>query len=167
MRVEDVLRSKNHRIVMIRMNETVETASRLMKAENIGALVVKDVCRTEGNTVVGMFSERDIVRALLEHGARVLQMPVSSLMSRKLITCALDRQLGACAGADGGQPHPARAGAGRRYPGRSGRRARFHRHPPRGNRRAGESPVAGTRPLTGQGDWGASAWTGPGSRPKS
>jgi CBS domain-containing protein len=59
-----------------------------MKAENIGALVVKDVCRTEGNTVVGMFSERDIVRALLNHGAKVLQMPVSSLMSRNLITCA-------------------------------------------------------------------------------
>jgi CBS domain-containing protein len=88
MRVEDVLRSKNHRIVTVRMNETVETASRLMKAENIGALVVKDVCRTEGNTVVGMFTERDIARSLLEHGARVLQMPVSSLMSRNLTTCA-------------------------------------------------------------------------------
>jgi len=88
MRVEDILRSKNHRIVMIRMNETVETAARLMKAENIGALVVKDVCRTEGNIVVGMFTERDIARSLLEHGARVLQMPISSLMSRNLTTCA-------------------------------------------------------------------------------
>lgn len=88
MRVEDVLRSKNHRIVTIRMNETVETAARLMKAENIGALVVKDACETEGTIVVGMFSERDIARALLEHGARVLQMQVSSLMSRNLITCA-------------------------------------------------------------------------------
>ena len=88
MRVEDVLRSKNHRIVTIRMNETVETAARLMKAENIGALVVKDACETEGTIVVGMFSERDIARALLEHGARVLQMQVSSLISRNLITCA-------------------------------------------------------------------------------
>jgi CBS domain-containing protein len=88
MRVEDVLRSKNHRIVTIRMNETVETAARLMKAENIGALVVKDACETEGTILVGMFSERDITRALLEHGARVLQMQVSSLMSRNLITCA-------------------------------------------------------------------------------
>jgi CBS domain-containing protein len=70
------------------MNETVETAARLMKAENIGALVVKDACETEGTILVGMFSERDITRALLEHGARVLQMQVSSLMSRNLITCA-------------------------------------------------------------------------------
>jgi CBS domain-containing protein len=88
MRVEDVLRKKNHRIVTVRVNETVETAARLMKTEDIGALVVKDVCRTEGNTVVGMFSERDITRALLQHGGKVLQMPVSSLMSRNLITCA-------------------------------------------------------------------------------
>ena len=29
MRVEDVLRTKNHRIVTVRMNETVETAARL------------------------------------------------------------------------------------------------------------------------------------------
>lgn len=88
MRVEDVLRSKNHRIVTVRTGETVETAAKLMKAENIGALVVKDVCRTEGNTVVGMFSERDIVRAMLEHGGKVMQMKVSDLMSRNLITCA-------------------------------------------------------------------------------
>ena len=88
MRVEDVLRSKNHRIVTVRTGGTVETAAKLMKAENIGALVVKDVCRTEGNTVVGMFSERDIVRAMLEHGGKVMQMKVSDLMSRNLITCA-------------------------------------------------------------------------------
>ncbi|EWY36738.1 histidine kinase [Skermanella stibiiresistens SB22] len=88
MRVEDVLRKKNHRIVTVRTGETVETAAKLMRAENIGALVVKEVCRTEGNTVVGMFSERDIVHHLLTHGAKVLQMPVSALMSRNLITCA-------------------------------------------------------------------------------
>jgi len=88
MKVEDILRRKNHRIATVRVQETVETAAKLLKAENIGALVVKDVCRTEGNTVVGMFSERDIARALLEHGPKVMQMPVSSLMSRTLITCS-------------------------------------------------------------------------------
>ena len=88
MRVEDILRRKPHRIAMVRVNETVETAAKLLKAENIGALVIKDVCRTEGNTVVGMFSERDIARALLEHGPKVMQMPVSALMSKSLITCS-------------------------------------------------------------------------------
>src|SRR3546814_8428046 len=87
MKVEDILRRKGTRIVMVRVGETVEVAARLLRSENIGALVVKDVCRTEGNVVVGMFSERDIARALLDHGAAVLQMPVSALMSRTLISC--------------------------------------------------------------------------------
>src|SRR3546814_9009230 len=87
MKVEDILRRKGTRIVMVRVGETVEVAARLLRSENIGALVVKDVCRTEGNVVVGMFSERDIARALLDHGGAVLQMPVSALMSRTLISC--------------------------------------------------------------------------------
>lgn len=87
MKVEDILRRKGTRIITVRVHEPVAMAARLMKSENIGALVVKDVCRTEGNTVVGMISERDIVRALLDHGPSVLQMPVSQLMSQPLITC--------------------------------------------------------------------------------
>jgi len=35
-----------------------------MRSSNISALVVKDVVRTEGNTAVGMFTERDVVRAM-------------------------------------------------------------------------------------------------------
>jgi CBS domain-containing protein len=79
------------------MNETVEVAARLLRKDNIGALVVKDVCRTEGNTVVGMFSERDVVRALADHGPAALKMRVSALMSRGVVSCSsrdsLDRAL--------------------------------------------------------------------------
>ncbi len=64
MKVGDILRSKKGtRIVTVRMNETVATAAQLLRTENVGALVVKDVCRTEGNVAVGMFSERDVTRA--------------------------------------------------------------------------------------------------------
>ena len=88
MRVEDILRRKGTRIGMVRINETVETALRLLKAENTGALVVKDVCRTEGNTVVGIISERDIVRGLTDRGPLVLTQPVTALMRRDLVSCA-------------------------------------------------------------------------------
>lgn len=88
MKVADILVQKGTRIITVRLREPVETAARLMAAENIGALVVKDVVRTEGNTVVGMFSERDIVRALVEHGPDIMQMPVEKLMSKRLISCA-------------------------------------------------------------------------------
>ena len=69
MKVGDILRKKTARIATVRMNETVGIAAQLMRASNISALVVKDVVRTEGNTAVGMFTERDVVRAIAEHGA--------------------------------------------------------------------------------------------------
>ncbi|MCM8736546.1 CBS domain-containing protein [Azospirillum sp. A1-3] len=88
MKVEDILRKKGTRIGMVRINETVATALRLMKAENTGALVVKDVCRTEGNTVVGVISERDVVRALVDRGPGILEQAVSALMTRDPYCCS-------------------------------------------------------------------------------
>ena len=87
MRAEDILRQKETRIVMIRVGETVATAVTLMTRENIGALVVKEVCRTAGNIAVGVFSERDVARALATHGAAALTMPVSAFMGRSVISC--------------------------------------------------------------------------------
>jgi CBS domain-containing protein len=89
MQVEDVLRKKTARVVTIRMNETVDVATRLMRANNISALVVKDVVRSEGNTAVGMFTERDVVRAIAEHGAAGVNVKVAQLISvQKLVSCS-------------------------------------------------------------------------------
>jgi len=89
MKVGDVLRKKNTRIATIRMNETVAIAAQLMRASNVSALVVKDVVRTEGNTAVGMFTERDVVRAVAEHGAAGVNMKVSQLISvQQLVSCS-------------------------------------------------------------------------------
>lgn len=88
MNVGDILRTKSTRIATVRMNETVSIAAQLLRTGNISALVVKDVCRTEGNTAVGMFSERDVVRAVAEHGAAGLNLKVSNLISvQQLISC--------------------------------------------------------------------------------
>lgn len=87
MRVEDILRSKESRVVTVRSGSTIEEAIRLMKSENISSLVVKDVCRTEGNALAGVISERDIVYALLDRGPAVLRLPVSTLMTRGPVTC--------------------------------------------------------------------------------
>src|ERR1700735_5891504 len=88
MRVEDILRKKTARVATIRMNETVAIAAQLMRASNISALVVKDVVRTEGNTAVGMFTERDVVRAIAEHGAAGVSLKVSQLISvQQLVSC--------------------------------------------------------------------------------
>src|SRR6201985_812605 len=92
MQVGDIQSKKTHaRVVTVRMNETVAVAAQLMRASNVSALVVKDVVRTEGNTAVGMFTERDVVRAIAEHGAAGCGLKVSQLISvQELIWCSSD-----------------------------------------------------------------------------
>src|SRR3569832_2432838 len=88
MQVGDVLRKKSARVATIRMNETVAVACQLMRSSNISALEVKDVVRTEGNTAAGMFTERDVVRAIAEHGTAGVNLKVSQLISvQRLVSC--------------------------------------------------------------------------------
>jgi CBS domain-containing protein len=89
-KVADILRTKDTRIITVRMAETVATAAMLMKREDIGALVVKDVCRTEGNVVIGVFTERDVARAVAEHGPAAMSKTISALLTRPLVSCRPD-----------------------------------------------------------------------------
>jgi CBS domain-containing protein len=85
MKVGDILRNKTARVITVRMNETVGVAAQLMRAGNVSALVVKDVVRT----AAGMFTERDVVRAIAEHGAAGVNLKVSQLISpQRLISCS-------------------------------------------------------------------------------
>jgi CBS domain-containing protein len=94
MQVGDILRKKTARVATVRMNETVAIAAQLMRSSNISALVVKDVVRTEGNTAAGMFTERDVVRAIAEHGAAGANLKVSQLISvQELVSCSSDDTL--------------------------------------------------------------------------
>jgi CBS domain-containing protein len=89
MNVSDILRQrKSSRVVTIRMTETVETAAKLLRREDISALVVKDDCGTEGIVAVGMVTERDVVSAVARHGAAGLAKQVSELISvQRLVSC--------------------------------------------------------------------------------
>lgn len=90
MRVGTVLQTRRARVVSIRMTETVMVAARLLRTENIGALLVKDCCATEGEVVLGVVSERDILQAVAEHGTAAFTMPVSALMKRTVLSCGPD-----------------------------------------------------------------------------
>ncbi|WP_428030980.1 CBS domain-containing protein [Ancylobacter sp.] len=89
MLVADLMKLKNARVPTVRMSETVEMAATLLNRERIGAVVVKDACGSEGVTVVGIFSERDVVRAVAERGAAALRLTVGDLMSRNMISCQM------------------------------------------------------------------------------
>lgn len=82
MKVQAMLAAKGRKVTTTRPDATVATVIRMLKLENIGALVVTE----DGERVVGIISERDVVRALVEHGAELLEMRVADLMTRAVKT---------------------------------------------------------------------------------
>jgi CBS domain-containing protein len=82
MHVVAVLKRKGTDIVSIRPDEAVAAVARMLAERRIGAALVVDAGRP-----VGILSERDIVRGVAGQGSAVLQQPVSSLMTRDLVTC--------------------------------------------------------------------------------
>ncbi len=88
MRVSDILRGKDTRIITVRLRETAAIAATIMKREKIGALVVKDVCRSEGaNVTVGVFSERDLAKAVSLYGRAALDKPIAELLPTTFVSC--------------------------------------------------------------------------------
>src|SRR5262249_37595979 len=51
------------------------------------------VVSEDGSMVLGLVSERDIIRGLTEHGAQLLTLPVSKLMTSPVITCRLEESI--------------------------------------------------------------------------
>ncbi len=72
-------------IITVAPGATVADAARLLSEKRIGAIVVSD----DGKVPLGILSERDIVRELGKRGAPVLDLQISELMTRKLITCTI------------------------------------------------------------------------------
>jgi CBS domain-containing protein len=82
MRIADVLRNKGAAVVTINPEATVRELLAGLAEQNIGAMVVVG---DEG--VVGIVSERDVVRQLHAHGASVLSRPISKIMTSTVATC--------------------------------------------------------------------------------
>jgi CBS domain-containing protein len=66
MNVESILREKGTDVATIEPEASVKRAADWLYARNIGALVV-----TRGNSILGVISEREIVRALSQYGEQV------------------------------------------------------------------------------------------------
>ena len=83
MKVKDLLAVKGRAVATISQERSVTDALALLKERRIGALIVT------GPTppLVGIFSERDVVRALASHGAEALDLTVAELMSTEITVC--------------------------------------------------------------------------------
>ena len=95
MSISEVLHGKGHQVVKVRTTDSVETAVRKLCDERIGAVVVEDQWMRHA----GIFSERDFVNAVAEHGAAALAFPVEKLMSAPVVTCRLSDSVDTALGA--------------------------------------------------------------------
>ena len=82
MRIADVLRNKGASVATITPETSVSGLLTELSVHNIGAMVV-----VSPDGVIGIVSERDVVRALHEHGADLLRQPVSEIMTTFVATC--------------------------------------------------------------------------------
>ena len=89
MKVESMLAAKGDKVVTARPDATVATVIRMLKLEGIGALVVSE----DGEKILGIISERDVVRALVDHGGEVLKVRVAELMTHSVKTCTPDANI--------------------------------------------------------------------------
>jgi len=83
MNVKAILATKGDGVVTIEPNVTVEAAVAVLAKHRIGALVVLGA----DQRVIGILSERDIVRSLAELGPEALSVQLSQVMTRKVVTC--------------------------------------------------------------------------------
>ncbi len=82
MTVHDLLRRKGPAVFSIAPGASLADAASRLSQHDVGALLV-----LEGTLLVGIVSERDIVRALANGGASALARPVTAEMSSPVATC--------------------------------------------------------------------------------
>src|SRR6476646_4217164 len=81
MTIESILRRKGTNVTTIAPEASIKTAADWLRAKNIGDLVV-----TRENAVLGLISEREIVRAFSRYGERAGSMPVKEIMQHGVTT---------------------------------------------------------------------------------
>ncbi len=80
MLVSQILKTKGDLVFTAAPSETLGAICALLHSRRVGAMVV-----TEGDRVVGIVSERDIVRAMAEEGGSALTKTVSTCMTRDVV----------------------------------------------------------------------------------
>ncbi len=83
MHVADILKTKGGEVVSTGPGKSVAETVRLLNLKNIGAAVVRDA----HGAVIGIISERDVIRSIAANGERALEMQVRDVMTSDVISC--------------------------------------------------------------------------------
>lgn len=84
MSVAAILEFKGSTVFTIRPDHTIADAVALLTTKRVGVVVVSD----PATHLLGVLSERDIVRSLSQYGKAALDMPVSNVMTSSVVTCS-------------------------------------------------------------------------------
>ena len=84
--VSDILSQKGRLVHTVTPATTADHVARQLSTHRIGSVLVLE----EPDMVVGVVSERDLVRAMADHGAGALAMEARQIMTRDVVTCDPD-----------------------------------------------------------------------------
>ena len=88
MTIESILRRKGSEVTTITPDVSIKRAADWLRAKNIGALVVMN-----GDAVLGLISEREIVHAFSRYGETAGSMPVKEVMQYGVTTVSPDESV--------------------------------------------------------------------------
>lgn len=80
--VEQILNDKGRAVITLRADHTLKEAAQLLDDKKIGAVVAVG----DDDKIIGVLSERDVVRQVAREGAGALEMPVGNAMTRAVVT---------------------------------------------------------------------------------
>ncbi len=84
--VQELLGAKNSKVVTVRPSATLVEAAQALTMHRIGALVVTD----DAGRLLGIISERDLTKAIVQYLAGLIDRRVVDVMTRTVVTCSPD-----------------------------------------------------------------------------
>ena len=87
MDVKTVLRAKGNLVFSVKPDASVSEAVKLMHDKRIGAVLVPE---DDGGRILGILTERDIIRVVAEQGSTALNGTVADIMTRDVVACTSD-----------------------------------------------------------------------------
>ena len=87
MKVSQILTVKGDAVHSVKPDDSIADVVKMLNDKSVGALLVLG----DAGEIVGIISERDVIRGLGAKGVALLEHPISSLMTKDVITCDMDR----------------------------------------------------------------------------
>lgn len=84
--VSDILSHKGGLVYTVTPGTTVAQVAQQLATRRVGCVLVMD----DQDTIAGIISERDIVRAMAQHGSDAFSIDVRHVMTKQIVTCDPD-----------------------------------------------------------------------------